>query len=764
VLSKGKQCFNAQFLAVARGFLLKLFLFSASLVGMSCQRPMLFEKNEETSGALGTTSAVKDLATGSHGDDVALAHDYHPFLDASWPIQWRQLQPQYIVEDIRLALRQAQTRLEALEQTPLDGLSWNNTFEVLLHFDDVLENAWMKVSHLNSVCDSEDLRKAYLKVLPEVTQFSASIPFRPQLWKLIQTYAATEEAQQLPEVRRRYLQRTMEGFIDSGANLEPKEKARILEIEQRLSLLAHQFGKNVLDAKNAWTYEAIPEELRGLPESVLRTLERVGSENERYRLTLQAPCLGPCLQYLESRELRQKLWEAYMAVGREEPYDNRPLIREILDLREEHARILGEATHADCVLRRRMAKNGQKAMEFIEDLHRRIGVFFHRDVQKLQDFHDEQEKESDVLQPWDAAYWGEKLRRQLHHFDEEALRPYFAIDAVLQGLFAVAQQLYGIRIQERPTHGPSVISAAVDSIPVWHEGVKFYEVFEASGNYIGAFYADWFPRPSKRGGAWMENLMTGHRNADGTYQYPVGVICGNLTPSSPEHPSLLTHDEILTVFHEFGHLLHGLFGKVDIEGINATHVAWDFVELPSQLMENFCWDRKSLDLFAHHHVTGEVVPEELFQAMTSARNHLSGMGMMQQLALSKLDLELYHHHEYYRDEPFEEKLQDMLSAYRPPWSLNRPTLVAQFGHIFDGGYDAGYYSYLWAQVLEADAFSAFEEKGVLDAQTGERFRHCILSQGDLHDADQLYRDFMGRDPDPEALLKRENLWEDPLER
>ncbi|MDR2420185.1 MAG: M3 family metallopeptidase [Puniceicoccales bacterium] len=688
----------------------------------------------------------------------------HPFLDTSWPIQWSRLQPCYVVEDIRLALQEASSKLEALEQVAFDDLSWDHTLEPLLHFDDVLKQAWAKVHHLNSVCDSEDLRKAYLEVLPEVTQFYTSIPFRTRLWKLIQAYAATEEAQQLPEVRKRYLQRTMEGFVDSGADLEPEKKARILEIEQRLSFLANQFGKNVLDAKNAWTYDATQEELQGLPESVLRTLQRIGSKNERYRLTLQAPCFGPCMQYLENRALRQKLWKAYMTVGREAPYDNMPLIREILSLSEEHAHILGEPTHADCVLRRRMAKSGQQALQFIEDLHRRIEKFFHRDVQKLQDFYHEQTDDPDGMRSWDAAYWSEKLCQQLYHFDEEALRPYFAIEAVIQGLFSVAEKLYGIRIRECPTETTCPPEAAVRAIPVWHESVKFYEVFEASGNYIGAFYADWFPRPSKRGGAWMENLITGHRNANGMYQYPIGIICGNLTPPSAEHPSLLTHQEVLTIFHEFGHLLHGLFGKVDIEGINATHVVWDFVELPSQLMENFGWDRKSLDLFARHYETGKRIPKKLFQAMRSARHHLSGMSMMKQLSLSKLDLELYHHYEQYRDVHWEENLQKTLVPYRPPWNVDTPSILAQFDHIFDGGYDAGYYSYIWAQVLEADAFSAFEKRGILDPETGNRFRHCILSQGDLCDAGQLYRDFMGRNPDPEALLKREHLWEVPLER
>jgi oligopeptidase A len=669
-----------------------------------------------------------------------------------------------MVEDIRLALKEAQTRLEALEQTSLEYLTWENTLEVLLHLDDVLENAWSKVNHLNAVCDSEALRKAYLEVLPEVTQFYASLPLRPKLWKIVQSYALTPEAQQLPEVRARYLQRTLEGFIDNGANLDPEKKERILEIEQRLSYLSNQFEKNVLDAKNSWTHDVSSEELRGLPESVIQNLPIIDSPSEkrRYHLTLQAPCLLPCLQYLEKRDLRQKLWEAHLAIGREAPYENFPIIREILALRDECAHILGEKTYADCLLRRRMAKNGQQVLHFIEDLHRRIETFFHKDIQTLKDFYAEQENTDDI-KPWDVSFWSEKLRQKLYHFDEEALRPYFSVDSVLQGLFSVTQQLYGIRIQERPTHSSSHASFPMGSIPVWHDSVKFYEIFESSGNYIGAFYTDWFPRTSKRSGAWMESLITGQRNKD-AYQYPVGVICGNLTPPSSEHPALLTHDEVITIFHEFGHLLHGLFGKIDIGSLNATHVVWDFVELPSQLMENFCWDPKSLDLFAHHHVTGESIPKALFQTMISARNHLSGMNMMRQLSLSKLDIELHQHYELYRDEHFEETLQKVLLPYRPEWNASTPSITSQFEHIFGGSYAAGYYSYLWAQVLAADAFSAFEQHGTLDQATGNRFRQCILSQGDLCDADQLFRKFMGRDPDLEALLRRENLWPLPLEQ
>jgi oligopeptidase A len=647
--------------------------------------------------------------------------------------------------------------LETLERIPLEQLHWENTLEELIQFDQNLSDAWAKIKHLNTVCDSEALRAAYLEVLPEVTQFFASIPFRPKLWKLIQGYAATEEAENLSPLRARYLQRTLEAFIDSGADLPPEKKERILEIEQRLSQLTNQFGKNVLDAKNAWACEARVEELRGLPESVLETLPTGASPATR-RLSLQAPCLGPCLQYLENRELRQKLWEANLAVGREDPYDNRPLIREILALREEYAHILGEKTHADCVLRRRMAKEGQRALSFIEDLHRRVEAFALRDSRTLQDFRDEEMGSREALKPWDASFWSEKLRQKLHHFDEEALRPYFSIDVVFQGMFSVVQKLYGICVRERRTHVEAE-AAGPDSVPVWQEDVRFFEVYEASGNYIGAFYADCFPRASKRSGAWMDEIIVSRRERGGCYRYPVGVFCANLSPAAHGRPALLTHDEVATLFHEFGHLLHSLFGQADIAELNGVHVAWDFVELPSQLMENFCWDRKSLDLFGRHCETGESIPEKLFQAMKSARNHLSGLSMIRQLCFSRLDLELHQHYASYRDEHWEKTLQALLAPYQPPWSVNSPSTVAQFSHIFDGGYDAGYYSYLWAEVLEADAFGAFEAHGVLDAGTGERFRRCILSQGDLRDADQLFRDFMGRDPDPTALLRREGLWE-----
>jgi oligopeptidase A len=660
------------------------------------------------------------------------------------------------VGDIRLALAEAREGLESLEQTPLDRLSWDNTLEELIHFDQNLSDAWAKLDHLNNVCDSEALRAAYLEVLPEVTQFFASIPLRPKLWQLVRSYAATEEARQLSPLRARHLRRTLEGFIDSGADLPPEKKGRILEIEQRLSQLTNQFGKNVLDAKNAWAHEAKLEELRGLPESVLGTLPAGAAPGTR-RLSLQAPCLGPCLQYLEDRELRRKLWEASLAVGREGPYDNRPLIREILALREEHARILGEKTHADCVLRRRMAKKGQQALAFIDDLHRRVGTFALRECQALQDFRDGERGSREALEPWDVGFWSEKLRQKLHHFDEEALRPYFPIDAVFRGLFSIAQKLYGICVRERPTHAGAE-AAGPDSVPVWQGEVRFFEVYEASGKYIGAFYADCFPRASKRGGAWMGDRV-GRRGRDGHYRYPVGVLCANLSPAAPGRPALLTHSEVTTLFHEFGHLLHSLFGQLDIAELNGSHVVWDFVELPSQLMENFCWDRKSLDLFARHHETGKKIPQKLFRAMKSARNHLSGLAMLSQLCLSRLDLELHQHYASYREELWEETLRERLAPYRPPWSVDSPSIVAQFSHIFNGGYDAGYYSYLWAAVLEADAFGAFEAQGVLDAQTGERFRRCILSQGDLYDADQLFRNFMGRDPDPTALLRREGLWE-----
>ena len=382
---------------------------------------------------------------------------------------------------------------------------------------------------------------------------------------------------------------------------------------------------------------------------------------------------------------------------------------------------------------------------FIEDLHNRVTAAFTRECAELVAFKAEQTKSTPApLAPWETAYWAERLRRTRYDFDEEQLRPYFPLPGVLEGLFEITGRVFGLRVTERPA----------GAVEVWHVGVKFYDVHDRAGRHLGSFYTDWHPRESKRGGAWMNYLITGGPRAP-----HLGLMCGNLTPAHGGQPALLTHREVETVFHEFGHLLHHLLGEVEIKSLNGVNVAWDFVELPSQIMENWCWERAALDLFARHHATGAAIPEALFQRMIAARNFRSASATMRQLALARLDFALHMHAAEYAAGDVSARLQTLLRAYLMPTVPPAPTIENRFTHIFADptGYAAGYYSYKWAEVLDADAFTRFQREGIFNEHAGRDFVAKILSRGNAADPMQLFTDFMGRPPDLSALLLRAGL-------
>ncbi len=526
----------------------------------------------------------------------------HPFLENEFHIRWSRLVPEAIESDIRLALKQAQERIDRLSAPfQADQLTFENTLLELETATEDLSMAWGRVCHLDSIRNSDELRAAHNAMLPEVTQFYSRIPLNAALWKRIKSYSETAEAAGLTGVRARFLDETVKDFLRSGADLPDEKKARLEAIQSELARITQKFSENVLDSTNAWDLVLEDDSrLGGVPETARAVLRAeaaskgMGTDDAPvYRITLKAPVYFPILEYADDVSLREEVWRGSVTVGFGGAYDNTELIWEILKLRHESASILGKANFADKVLEERMAAKGEAALRFVEDLAERTKSFFARDVAELESFRRRYDPDwNGLFEPWDLAYWSEKLRKENYDFDEEEVRPYFAIGKVIEGMFRLTEQIFQFRITEKETaFAPPGETPGGDGPEVWHPDVKFYELHDAvSGDLLGSFYADWHPREDKRGGAWMNHLRTGSPEREGKSREPhLGLICGNLTPPSKNKPALLTHREVETVFHEFGHLLHHLLGEVEIKSLNGVNVVWDFVELPSQIMENFCW-------------------------------------------------------------------------------------------------------------------------------------------------------------------------------
>ncbi len=697
----------------------------------------------------------------------------HPFLSSEFHVRWSTLVPEAVEPDIRHALALSRRAIEAICAQDPAAASYESTFLALETATEELGRGWGRLNHLDSVCDSPAQREALNKMLPEVTEFYASLPLNDRLWNALKNFGGRAEVAKLGPVEQRFVEETLADFRQSGADLPPDRKQRIAEIEAELSKLTKQYAERVLDSTNAWELVVTEEsKLAGLPDSAkaaaaanARAKGLASEEKPAWRFTLQFPSMFPIMQHLHDDDIRRQVWEASTRVGGYGEYDNTELVWKILELRHEKAEILGHDHFADLTLLRRMARSGAGALAFIENLHARIVPAFHADYKQLAQYKAAKSGQPvETLEPWEVAYWAERQRKENYDLDDEALRPYFPVDGVMSGMFEIASRLFGISIQQKetifiPLHSqPSTPNSQL--IEVWHPEVSFYEIRDSeTGRHLGSFYADWHPRESKRGGAWMNSLHTG-----GPGEPHLGLIVGNMSPPVDGNPALLTHSEVETIFHEFGHLLHGMLSEVPVKSLSGTNVPWDFVELPSQIMENFCWDRGSLDLFARHHETGEPIPDELFARMIAARNYLSASGFMRQLSFAKLDLELHIHLDQWRGKDLDATDREILADYRPPLKTDSPSMLRRFNHLFSSptGYAAGYYSYKWSEVLDADAFTRFQAEGILNPETGRSFREHILSKGNSAPADELYRRFMGRDPELEPLLVRAGLAEPAL--
>ena len=676
-------------------------------------------------------------------------NEQNPLLRSGFQIPFDKIRAGHVEPAIGSLIEQAREKLEAIA-APAPARTYENTLGALDVLSEPLDIAMGVVRHLESVVTTPELRAAHNAVEGPASEFYSSIVLHEGLWNAIKSFASTGEAEHLNATRRRFLKKTVESFRRHGADLDPAGKKRMSEIDVELSQITTKYGQNVLDATNAFDLVITEEsKLAGLPPTAIEAAREDARRKgvEGWRFTLHAPSYTPVLTYLDDREIRERMYRANTTRATSGEHDNRALIPRILELRKEKAKLVGFPDFADFVLEDRMAKKGSAALAFLEDLQRRTRDHFVRETDSLLRFRKELEgPAAPPLEPWDVSYYAEKQRAKLFDFDEEALRPYFPLPRVVAGMFELVHRLYGIRVTGR------------EDVPKWHPDTQYYAIHDENGDFLGAFYADWYPRESKRGGAWMDAFLTGHAR-DGRLEPHLGVICGNLTPPIGDKPALLTHREVETIFHEFGHLLHHLLTKVEVRSLAGTSVPWDFVELPSQIMENWCWERESLDLFAAHYQTGERLPEDLFDKMKRARTFRAATAQMRQLSFGIVDLALHRVYDPARDGDVIAWSRQILDPFSPAPLPPDHAMIASFTHLFSGpvAYASGYYSYKWAEVLDADAFTRFKDEGIFNRETGRAFRDRILARGDSEDPAELYRTFMGRDPDLTALLVRSGL-------
>jgi len=672
-----------------------------------------------------------------------------PLLTRTSEIPFDSFRAEQIQPSIDTALAMAESELEAIKNDRAPR-TFENTLRALDNLGLTLNYAIGIVSHLESVATTSEWRTEYNAVLPRVSELGSKLLLDEGLWKALKEYAATPEATQLSGEKRRLLEKTIADFRRSGADLAPEKKQALAAINTELAQITNTFSQHVLDATNAFEHVTTDEkELAGLPESARQMARQSATSKglEGWRFTLQGPSFMAVMTYADSRELREKVYRAYNTRCTSGALDNVGILHRILELRAAKAKLLGFKDFADLVLEDRMAKTGTRAFQFINDLRERIESHFRQDQEDLTVFvRDELKVDPSTMQPSDVGYYAEKMRLAHYDFDEEELRPYFPLPKVMQGLFSVVERTFGLTVREN------------DSLKAWDKSVTTYSVYDTKSNeLLGHFYSDLFPRENKRGGAWMNGFITHVTHHDPLPH--VGLIAGNFTPPTDTAPSLLTHDEVTTLFHEFGHLMHQLCSRTELRGLSMDGVAWDFIELPSQILENWCWEREALDLFAAHYETGERLPDDLFEKMTKAKNFRSASHMMRQLGFSTIDFKLHREYTKEKDGPILDYCREQMNDFAALPLPRDYGMIVGFTHIFSSpvGYASGYYSYQWAEVLDADAFSRFKREGFMNAKTGSEFRDKILSRGDTQDPGDLFKSFMGREPDPSALLERSGL-------
>ena len=694
----------------------------------------------------------------------------HPFFEQRLYPAWSRMTPQQAATDIREAMRLAKERQAAIRSVAPEQANWENVFAAYENMERELERADTLLHHLASVMDAPELRAVQEELIPELSAYSASITADEQLWSVIKAAAAAPWVKELSPSKQRFVQQLVDSFRDSGADLTPEQKARLAEINTELSTLIHQFSKNVLDATNAWQWVVDdPALLAGMSQDWLdraaheaREKGYGSPENPQWIITLGEPSAREVIYHCSVEETRKKCWEAIQSVGSKAPHDNAPIVARIIELRQELASLLGFATYADLKLAHRMAGSGARAMAFVDEMMQKVKPAYDDEVRQLMAYiAKDKGTESNELNPWDTAYYLRKLSKERFAFDPETLRPYHEYSRVLRGMFAIFQHLYDIRITELPSLCPEPGETTPEGVvEVWHPEVRVFAVHDnKTGAHLGSFYLDIFPRASKRAGAWVLPLDYGAPAHDGQPHKPhLATLCGNLSPATAEKPALFSHYDVETLFHEFGHMMHALLGDTELRSHTGTSVAWDFVELPSQMNEDWTWHPLGIAAYAVHYQSGEPLPAADVEKLIQSRFFFPAHEDIGQLRMAKLDLEIHTNYDSkFRGKSLDDATNDLLAPWKAPSSVRPPSLMRHLSHCISGGYAAGYYSYKWAEVLAADVFTRFEQEGVLNPAVGEAYRREILSKGDSRPAAELYRNFMGRDPNPDALLQKHGL-------
>jgi oligopeptidase A len=660
-----------------------------------------------------------------------------------------QIDTQDIIPAIKKAIDNCKT---VIEQVVGNGeATYAQVIERIEDTEDVLSKIWSPIGHMNSVVSSDKLREAHDACLPLLSEFGTWVGQHKGLFSLYQQLHGSDEFASLNEAQQKVVTNAIRDFTLSGVGLKDVKKKRYAKIQSRLSDLSSTFGNNVMDATMAWTKQVTDvTELAGLPDSARAAAAQAARKKDLkgWLFTLDIPSYLPIMLYADSAELREEMYRAYSSKASDQgpnagEFDNAANIDEILSLKQEAAGLLGFSSYAERSLATKMAKSTEQVTQFLRDLAKRSKPQAQEELQEIVDFASEHYAQQE-LQPWDYTYYGEKLKQQKYAISDEELRPYFPEKQVVSGLFEVVSRLYGLRIEQQ------------NDVDVWHEDVSFYNIYDAEDHHRGSFYFDLYAREKKRGGAWMDDCRSRRRLPNGELQLPVAYMVCNFNGPVDGKPALFTHDEVVTLFHEFGHGIHHMLTKIEAGGVSGINgVAWDAVELPSQFLENWCWQPEALSFISGHYESGEALPNELLEKMLAAKNYQSAMQMVRQLEFSLFDFTLH------QQSNAEKSVQQILDEIRQEVAVVIPPAFNKFqnsfGHIFAGGYAAGYYSYKWAEVLSSDAFGRFEEEGIFNKNTGRDFLNNILEMGGSKEPMELFIAFRGREPEVDALLRHSGI-------